>query len=270
MIRVVLADPTPSSPDPTPPSTSPPHHIWEDLHALLHELDWFVTRDWQYIVRDPHVATVLIRQATRAALLAEDIRTDISHTTATHTHGQTNETLRETIRHYLSPSTEPQRRDDDPPHITEIPITVDRVILYEFGHPKEHEHPLYVNHHIVSFCAAFYHEDEFIFARAHLQLLLTPAHILNWLAGSRSVPVDQNHFPLTYVPDGNLFHLLGMGITQLIYLNQTELMMKMKQGLRFPADYKLNGPVMPAGLNMPQPVLKSGDRQQPAWVNIKS
>ncbi len=268
MIRVALA----SSSEPTPPSIPPtaptPAQVWADLQALLQELDWFVTRDWQQIIADPNVGKALIRRATGAALLAEDIRTDIAQATGRETNDPSAIT---DVRRYLLPHSSAFAEPNDPPHITEIPVSVDRVTLYEFGVPKEHEHPLYTNHHIANFCAAFYHEEEFVFARAHLQLLLTPTNILNWLAGPRSNPVDQNHMPLPYMPDGNLFHVLGMGITQLIYLNQTELMMKMKQGRRFAPEYKLTGMVMPGILegHGPVPAIKASERQQPAWINAK-
>jgi hypothetical protein len=118
------------------------------------------------------------------------------------------------------------------------------------------------------FCAAFYHQDEFIFARAHLQLLLTPTGTLNWLAGSRSVPIDRNYLPLPYVPGGELFHLLGLGITQLIYTNQTELKMRMRQGQRLPADYKLVGMVLKNQVDTgPGLPIVQGERQKPLWIN---
>jgi hypothetical protein len=266
--QVALASSSETSPPSTPPITPSPAQIWGDLQALLQELDWFVTRDWQQIVSDSHVGKALIRRATGAALLAEDIRTDIAQAISRETNDP-NATAE--VRRYLLPHPSALAEPNDPPHLTEIPVTVDRVTLYEFGVPKEHEHPLYTNHHIVNFCAAFYHEEEFVFARAHLQLLLTPANILNWLAGPRSNPVDQNHMPLPYVPDGNLFHILGMGITQLIYLNQTELMMRMKQGKRFEPDYKLTGIVMPGilGGQGPVPAIKANERQHPPWLNTK-
>src|SRR5215831_9211850 len=73
-----------------------------------------------------------------------------------------------------------------------------------------------------------------LFLRAYLQLLLTPAGLLNWLAGARSIPVDRSYQPLPYLPGCELFATLGQGITQLIYAHQTELKTKIKQGHRFP------------------------------------
>ncbi|MDI3467812.1 MAG: hypothetical protein OJF50_006633 [Nitrospira sp.] len=254
-----------------PPTQTPPAHLWTDLRQMLTELEWFVTRDWTHIVSSPTIATAIIQRATRAALMAEDIRTDLIHsqpaTMCPATGGQNSDHLRA----YLAPTV----TDRDPaavtPQVTAIPVSVDQVTLYEFGQPKEHEHPLYVHHHVVNFCAAFYHEDQFIFARAHLQLLLTPTNHLNWLAGVRSAAVDQTHNPLPYVPDGTLFHTLGVGITQLICLHQTELIMKMKQGARFSQDYKLTGSVLPAGMAMTQATLPpTVERQRPEWLNAKS
>jgi hypothetical protein len=268
MIRISLtSEPTTTIPN-APPSIPPPDQIWQDLRSLLHELDWFVTRDWQHIAQDPLIQKALIQRATRAALLAEDIRTDVAHGSTCQLNDYHTATPGTEIQHYLLPVTD-GLTTTDPPHVVEIPVSVDRVILYDFGTPKEHEHPLYTHHYIVNFCAAFYHEEDFIFARAHLQLLLTPANILNWLAGPRSGPVDQNHLPLLYLPDGNLFRLLGLGITQLIYQNQTELMMKMKQGRRFAPDFKISGLVIPGSLDGhgPAPHPKTADRQQPAWIN---
>ena len=107
-----------------------------------------------------------------------------------------------------------------------------------------------------------------LFLRAYLQLLLTPAGLLNWLAGARSIPVDRSYQPLPYLPGCELFATLGQGITQLIYAHQTELKTKIKQGHRFPADYKLNGMVMPCTFESGQhPTPNTSARQQPAWIN---
>ncbi len=252
----------------SPPPHLPPIQLWEDLRSLLAELDWFVTRDWTQIVAKADVAKAIIKRATRAALMAEDIRTDLFHSLPPHPPSETNPAEPNPIRDFLESSFHDPTPVEDIPQVTAIPVSVDQVILYEFGQPKEHEHPLYVHHHVVNFCAAFYHEDQFIFARAHLQLLLTPSNHLNWLAGVRSVAVDQTNNPLPYVPDGTLFHTLGTGITQLIYLHQTELIMKIKQGKRFSHEYKLSGAVMPAGMTMMQTVgSPTTERQQPSWIN---
>jgi hypothetical protein len=50
---------------------------------------------------------------------------------------------------------------------------------------------------------------------------------------------------LPFLPGGELFATLGQGITQLIYAHQTELKTKIKQGHRFPADYKLSSMIIP-------------------------
>ena len=252
------------NPEPQPLSLS-------DLQELLDELAWFYTRDWRNIVKDPTIAKSLIRRSTRAALYAEDMYTDSQQ-------GLTPPTPQQDLlppRPDQSPdsSVPPpstihktfQLEEDDPPCVTSIPVSIDRVELYEFSTPHPHEHPLYTDHTVMHFCAAFYHEDEFIFARAHLQLLLTPTGTLNWLAGSRSVPVDKNYLPLPYIPGGELFHLLGLGITQLIYTNQTDLKLRMKQGHRLPADYKLVGMVLQGDFDT-NPTTSHGERQTPRWA----
>jgi len=243
----------------------------DDFRTLLNELAWFYTRDWRNIVKNPLVAKALIRRSTRAALYAEDIYAD----------SQQQKTPQIPIQDLLSPpqdqapsqtDTNPssihhnsQFEEDDPPCLTHIPVSIDRVELYDFSTPHHHEHPLYANHTVMHFCAAFYHEDEFIFARAHLQLLLTPTGSLNWLAGSRSVPVDKNYLPLPYIPGGELFHLLGLGITQLIYTNQTDLKLRMKQGHRLPPDHKLVGMVLQGDFDT-NPTTSHGERQTPLWA----
>jgi hypothetical protein len=252
-------------PEPAPPSAGhPPDHtppqidaLIHDLRTLMDELQWFLSRDWQQIVRDPAIANPLIRRSTKAALLSEDLQANLiqhlksrAHETASpHRNGsdasESRATHPDSLIHLLETPTASPDEPEDLPRVTTIPVSVDRVELYDFGQPHEHEHPLYQDHNVVTFCAAFYHEDEFIFARAHLQLLLTPAGLLNWLAGARSIPVDRSYQPLPYLPGGELFATLGQGITQLIYAHQTELKMKIKQGHRFPADYKLSGMVMP-------------------------
>lgn len=245
----------------------------EHIRDLLAELEWFYTRDWPNIASDRKVAQALVRRSTRAALYSEDIRTDILNgiqatnirnipvPDATPIAGPSHPP-----QDLLIPKTEPPEHDD-PPRITTIPLSVDRVELFDFGTPHEHEHPLYKEHNVMHFCAAFYHEEEFIFARAHLQLLLTPAGILNWLAGARSVPIDRNFLPLPYLPGGELFNILGRGITQLIYANQTELKMRMKQGHRFPMDYKLTGMVIPTTSESGDHItVNQAERQRPLWV----
>ncbi len=250
------------------PVQDPPPNLWADLQQLLTELDWFITRDWSQIVSNPLIAKAIIRRATGAALLAEDIRTDLIHTDQSSQNKAPSHIEQTSLRDFLSTTLNGHDPSDTAPQVTAIPMSVDQVILYEFGQPKEHEHPLYVHHHVVNFCAAFYHEDEFVFARAHLQLLLTPTNQLNWLAGPRSIAVDQSHNPLPYTPDGTLFRALGAGITQLIYLHQTELMMKIKQGKRFESTYKLSGSVMPPGMAIAQQAIPAtATRQQPAWLN---
>jgi hypothetical protein len=248
----------------------------DHVRDLLAELEWFYTRDWHNIIKDPKVAQAVLRRSTRAALCCEDIRTDILQalrqpTAPDEPLGRDSrppvaEASVDVLTSPLAPSEE-----DEPPRVTTIPISVDRVELFDFGTPHEHEHPLYKEHNVMHFCAAFYHEDEFIFARAHLQLLLTPTGALNWLAGSRSVPIDRNYLPLPYVPGGELFNMLGLGITQLIYTHQTELKMRMKQGYRFPADYKLTGMVIPGNFEPGMaPTPKTSERQKPAWINDRS
>lgn len=247
-----------------------------DVRILLDELQWYLSRDWQQILRDPAIAKALIRRSTKAALLSEDIRANIIHYlkyvcaneangSDTSEHGAAHP---DSLIHLLETPIASPDEPEDPPRVTRIPVSVDRVELYDFGRPHEHEHPLYQDHNVVTFCAAFYHEDEFIFARAHLQLLLTPASLLNWLAGARSVPVDRSYQPLPYLPGGEMFATLSQGITQLIYAHQTELKTKIKQGHRFPADYKLSGMVIPGTFEAAQhaPVNTSA-RQQPAWIN---
>lgn len=269
---------------PTPPAHDGPlfhnlESLVEDLRTLRDELYWFTSRDWTHIVRDPQVATALIRRATRAALVSEDIEGEViqcirqthpsnpSMPLAIQRHDTPPDSRSEGLLTILS-ATAPDNPDpDDPPCVTQIPVSVDRVELYDFGRPCEHEHPLYCDHFVVSFCAAFYHQDEFIFARAHLQLLLTPTGILNWLAGVRSIPVDRGYQPLPYIPGGALFAKLGLGITQLIYAHQTELKMKLKQEHRFPADFKLSGMVIPGTVDNNGPLPLTGERQKPAWIN---
>ncbi|MBU6482856.1 MAG: hypothetical protein KGS09_20230 [Nitrospirae bacterium] len=269
--------PAPRAPDVSPHLDGLVH----DMRVLLDELQWFIGRDWQQIVRDPSITKALIRRSTKAALLSEDIQTHLiqylkfvrPNETAI-SNGDGSESSEPQAAHSDSliqvletPAASPDE-PEDPPRVTEIPVSVDRVELYEFGRPHEHEHPLYQDHNVVTFCAAFYHEDEFIFARAHLQLLLTPAGLLNWLAGARSIPVDRSYQPLPYTPGGEMFATLGQGITQLIYAHQTELKMKIKQGHRFPADYKLNGMVMPGTFESAQQApVNTSARQQPAWIN---
>ncbi len=252
---------------------SPPITI-DHVRDLADELTWFYTRDWRIIVPNSQIAQALIRRSTRAALYTEDILADLTHghRSALTQPNDASQVIQDPIPKTSVP-TQPHlhnnshEEEEEPPCVTSIPVSVDRVELYEFGTPHEHEHPLYKEHTLMHFCAAFYHEDEFIFARAHLQLLLTPTGALNWLAGSRSVPIDRNYLPLPYVPGGELFHLLGLGITQLIYTNQTELKMRMKQGQRLPADYKLVGMVLKnqveAGPGLPT---VHGERQKPSWI----
>jgi hypothetical protein len=275
---------TPSTPEPalqlssgTSERASPQlDGLVHDVRIVLDELQWDLSRDWQQILRDPAIAKALIRRSTKAALLSEDIRDNLIHylkyVCANETNGlDTSErgaAHPDSLIHLLeTPITSPDE-PEDPPRVTQIPVSVDRVELYDFGRPHEHEHPLYQDHNVVTFCAAFYHEDEFIFARAHLQLLLTPASLLNWLAGAQSVPVDRSYQPLPYLPGGEMFATLSQGITQLIYAHQTELKMKIKQGHRFPADYKLSGMVMPGTFDCGQhPTPSTSARQQPAWIN---
>ena len=248
-----------------------------DVRILLDELHWYLSRDWQQIIRDPAIAKALIRRSTKAALLGEDIQTNFMHhlrsvqtdeTAAPQRNGSeaTAQHPQQLIRLLETPTASPDE-PEDPPRVTQIPVSVDRVELYDFGRPHEHEHPLYQDHNVVTFCAAFYHEEEFIFARAHLQLLLTPAGLLNWLAGARSIPVDRSYQPLPYLPGGEMFATLGQGITQLIYAHQTELKTKIKQGHRFPADYKLSSMIIPGSFDggLPPPI--TGARQPPAWIN---
>lgn len=245
----------------------------DHIRDLLVELEWFYTRDWPNIASDRKVAQALSRRSTRAALYAEDIRTDIliriqgtNIGTVPAPDATPIAAPSQPTQELLIPTTEPPEQDD-PPSVTTIPLSVDRVEIFDFGTPHEHEHPLYKDHNVMHFCAAFYHEEEFIFARAHLQLLLTPAGILNWLAGARSVPIDRNFLPLPYLPEGELFNILGRGITQLIYANQTELKLRMKQGHRFPLDYKLTAMVIPT---TPEPsghiTVRQPERQRPLWV----
>jgi hypothetical protein len=246
----------------------------DDVRELLDELAWFYTRDWRNIVKDPTIATALIRRSTRAALYAEDIHTDLIQGLAP-VQDPDDIPLQPVATTPDSPSMNGttyslsfQPEAEDPPRVTSIPISVDRVELFDMGVPHPHEHPLYKDHVVMGFCAAFYHEDEFIFARAHLQLLLTPTGTLNWLAGSRSVPIDKNFLPLPYVPGGELFHLLGLGISQLIYTNQTDLKMRMKQGQRLPTDYKLVGMVFKNELDTsPSQTPSRHETTKPTWLN---
>jgi hypothetical protein len=251
-----------------------------DVRSLLDQLGWFVTRDWQHILRDQDIAKALIRRSTKAALVSEDIQANLlqylthAHPNGTITsNGNAHSPVEQSpaypdLIHLLETPAASPDEPEDPPRVTKIPVSVDRVELYDFGRPHEHEHPLYQDHSVVMFCAAFYHEEEFIFARAHLQLLLTPAGLLNWLAGVRSIPVDRSYQPLPYLPGGEMFATLGLGITQLIYAHQTELKTKITQGHRFPADYKLSGMVMPGTFESGQHHTPSTTaRQQPAWIN---
>ncbi len=274
---------TPSTPKPTADPASdavdgtsdPLDGLVHDVRILLDELQWYLSRDWHQILRDPAIAKALIRRSTKAALVSEDIRANLIHYikyicaneangSDTSEHGAARP---DSLIHLLETPTASPDEPEDPPRVTRIPVSIDRVELYDFGRPHEHEHPLYQDHNVVTFCAAFCHEDEFIFARAHLQLLLTPAGLLNWLAGARSIPVDRSYQPLPYLPGGEMFATLGQGITQLIYAHQTELKMKIKQGHRFPADYKLSGMVMPGTFDGGHAPVSSSARQQPAWIN---
>jgi hypothetical protein len=275
---------TPSTPKPTADPASdavdgtsdPLDGLVHDVRILLGELQWYLSRDWQQILRDAAIAKALIRRSTKAALLSVEIRANLIHYleyicaneangSDTSEHGAAHP---DSLIHLLETPTASPDEPEDPPRVTRIPVSVDRVELYDFGRPHEHEHPLYQDHNVVTFCAAFYHEDEFIFARAHLQLLLTPSGLLNWLAGARSIPVDRSYQPLPYTPGGELFATLGQGITQLITAHQTELKMKIKQGHRFPVDFKLNGMVMPGTFDGGQHApVNTGARQQPAWIN---
>ncbi len=274
---------TPSTPKPTADPASdavdgtsdPLDGLVHDVRILLDELQWYLSRDWHQILRDPAIAKALIRRSTKAALVSEEIRANLIHYikyicaneangSDTSEHGAARP---DSLIHLLETPTASPDEPEDPPRVTRIPVSIDRVELYDFGRPHEHEHPLYQDHNVVTFCAAFCHEDEFIFARAHLQLLLTPAGLLNWLAGARSIPVDRSYQPLPYLPGGEMFATLGQGITQLIYAHQTELKMKIKQGHRFPADYKLSGMVMPGTFDGGHAPVSSSARQQPAWIN---
>jgi hypothetical protein len=274
---------TPSTPKPTADpaadavdgTSDPLDGLVHDVRILLDELQWYLSRDWHQILRDPGIAKALIRRSTKAALLSEDIQANLIQNLKS---VRTNETPvsngngahaahPDSLIHLLESPSASHDEPEDPPRVTPIPVSVDRVELYDFGRPHEHEHPLYQDHNVVTFCAAFYHEDEFIFARAHLQLLLTPAGLLNWLAGARSIPVDRSYQPLPYLPGGELFATLGQGITQLIYAHQPELKMKIKQGHRFPADYKLSGMVMPGTFDGGHAPVSTSARQQPAWIN---
>ena len=272
----------PSTPEPAlQPAPSPANEFVHDVRSLLDELQWFFSRDWQQMLADPAIAKALIRRSTKAALLSEDIQANLIHylkdarkheTASPPRNGSEADEYRtahpDSLIHLLETPTASPDEPEDPPRVTRIPVSVDRVELYDFGRPHEHEHPLYQDHNVVTFCAAFYHEDEFIFARAHLQLLLTPAGLLNWLAGARSIPVDRSYQPLPYLPGGEMFATLGQGITQLIYAHQIELKMKIKQGHRFPADFKLSGMVMPGTFDGGQhPAPSTSARQQPAWIN---
>jgi hypothetical protein len=268
-------------PAPSPADGSQLDGFVRDVRSLLDELQWFFSRDWQQMLPDPAIANVLIRRSTKAALLSEDIQSNLIHylndsrmheSATPHQNGSNDAEFRaaqpDSLIHLLETPTASPDEPEDPPRVTQIPVSVDRVELYDFGRPHEHEHPLYQDHNVVTFCAAFYHEDEFIFARAHLQLLLTSAGLLNWLAGARSIPVDRSYQPLPYLPGGEMFATLGQGITQLIYAHQTELKMKIKQGNRFPADYKLSSMVMPGTFDSGQhPTPSTSARQQPAWIN---
>ncbi len=264
---------TPLSPDSSLQLEPSPITI-DHVRDLADELAWFYTRDWRNIVTNPQIAQALIRRSTRAALYAEDILSDLEHSQRpslphpNHSSHLIGEPIPTRSLPTQSPLDDPSPQDEeDPPCVTSIPVSVDRVELYEFGTPHQHEHPLYKEHSLMHFCAAFYHQDEFIFARAHLQLLLTPTGTLNWLAGSRSVPIDKNYLPLPYVPGGELFHLLGLGITQLIYTNQTELKTRMKQGQRLPADYKLVGMVLKNQFDTgPGVPTVQGERHKPLWI----
>lgn len=265
------------------PSETPPHldALAHDLRTLLDELHWFFSRDWQQIARDPNIAKTLIRRSTKAVLLSEDIQADLLqhlrptiHDTAG-ANGNGSESSHpgfprphhETLVQLLETPASSPDEPEDPPRVTQIPVSVDRVELFDFGRPHEHEHPLYQDHNVVTFCGAFYHEEEFIFARAHLQLLLTPVGLLNWLAAARSFPIDRSYQPLPYMPGGDMFAKLGQGITQLILVHQTELKMKIRQGHRFPSDYKISGMIIPGILDVWLPPPTSGARQQPAWIN---
>ena len=264
-----------SSPGATEEAPTQMHSLVHELRVLLDELQWFLSRDWQQIIRDPALAKALIRRSTKAALFSEDIQANLIHhlravptgeTAAPQRNGSATPHREQLIR-LLETPTASLDEPEDPPRVTQIPVSVDRVELYDFGRPHEHEHPLYQDHNVVTFCAAFYHEDEFIFARGHLQLLLTPAGLLNWLAGARSIPVDRSYQPLPSLPGGEMFATLGQGITQLIYAHQTELKTKIKQGHRFPADYKLGSMIIPGTCDGGYPPPITGARQQPAWIN---
>jgi len=50
-----------------------------DVRILLDELQWYLSRDWQKIIRDPALAKALIRRSTKAALLSEDIQANLIH-----------------------------------------------------------------------------------------------------------------------------------------------------------------------------------------------
>ena len=50
-----------------------------DVRILLDELQWYLSRDWQQILRNPAIAKALIRRSTKDALLSEDIRAKLIH-----------------------------------------------------------------------------------------------------------------------------------------------------------------------------------------------
>jgi len=51
--------------------------LTHDLRTFLDEVQWFLSRDWQQIIRDPAIATALLRRSTKAALVSEDIQADL-------------------------------------------------------------------------------------------------------------------------------------------------------------------------------------------------
>src|SRR5512146_175379 len=113
-----------------------------DVRILLDELHWYLSRDWQQIIRDPAIAKALIRRSTKAALLGEDIQTNFMH----HLRSvQTDETAapqrngseakaqhpQQLIRLLETPTASPDE-PEYPPRVTQIPVSGDRVELYDF------------------------------------------------------------------------------------------------------------------------------------------
>jgi len=62
-----------TSPEPYPHLDALAH----DERTLLGELHWFLSWDWQQIIKDPTIAKALIRRSTKAALVSEDIHADL-------------------------------------------------------------------------------------------------------------------------------------------------------------------------------------------------